>query len=192
MTNYAKRESDLPGTDIVSSELHKLLNDFFSTVSTAESHVYPSAALLGEFYGAIRLVGQNVSDAVDKSLVQTRKFLDELAATSISTMTHISSMGSNLNDVDIKLRYLTAMFEASAADNKTLLTEVKSLSTQVAKLTARLEEQETALSESNKPQVDFTADTAESKSTSGVLVATETEIIPAISNDDPDTQPLIV
>lgn len=35
------KRTDLPGTDIVSSELHKLLNDFFSTVSTAESHVYP-------------------------------------------------------------------------------------------------------------------------------------------------------
>ena len=58
-------------------------------------------------------------------------------------------MGSNLNDVDIKLKYLAAVFEASVITNKTLLTEVKSLSTQVAKLTAKLEAQETALSESN-------------------------------------------
>ena len=64
-------------------------------------------------------------------------------------MTYISSMGSNLNDVDIKLKYLAAVFEASVITNKTLLTEVKSLPTQVAKLTAKLEAQETALSESN-------------------------------------------
>ena len=65
--------TDLPETDTVSSELHKTLNDFFTTAPTVESSVSPSVAHMSEIHGAIKLVGQNVTDRVDRSLIQTRK-----------------------------------------------------------------------------------------------------------------------
>ena len=49
-----------------------------------------------------------------------------------------------------------------------------------------------ALSESNILQLDFSEGTGESKSSEEALVTSDTLIVPAISDSDPDTQPLSV
>ena len=126
----------------MNSELHKLVNDFFPTASTKKSQVNPPASLQSGLYESVKL-------AIDESSVKTHKAVDKLDVTSSKTMTQISKLGSAVNSVDVRLHHLYAIVEASVPANRTLLGEVKSLSTQVAKLTTKLEAQETALSESN-------------------------------------------
>ena len=185
---YAKlkgKRSDLPALALVDSELNKLVDDFFRNASTQKSQVDPSAPPQDELYESVKL-------AINESSVKTKYAVDALVATSSKITTHLSKLGFVANNVDVRLNHLTAIVETSVSANKILLDEVKSLTAQVAKLTTKLEAQERAFSESNIPQVDFIAGTAEFKSTAEALVTTKTEIVPAISNNDPDTQPLIV
>ena len=112
-------------------------------------------------------------------------------------------MGHRLKEANNKLDHLTAVLARTTADltsvlerttaqNTALCSEVKSLSTQVARLTTQFEAQEMALSESNILQFDFSKGTGESKSSEEALVTSDTLIVPAISDSDPDTQPLRV
>ena len=196
----SKKRSGLPAPSLVKFELNQLVNNFFPTVSIKTSHANSLASVPSEICGATK-TGNTV--LVEQSISKANDTLGLLASSSKATTNEIASMGHSLKVANSKLDHLTAVLARTTADltavlerttaqNTALCSEVKSLSTQVTRLTTQFEAQEMALSESNILQFDFSKGTGESKSSEEALVTSDTLIVPAISDSDPDTQPLRV